>query len=156
MHLRTLHDGEEAVLLALFFNTIRRINIRDYTQEQVEGWAPDNLDPGSWVDKMRSIRPFVVEADGIIVGYSDLQPDGLVDHFFVHHQWQRRGVGRMLMGEIERRAEEAGIPSLESHVSITARPFFEAFGFRVVREQQTEMHGVEMTNYFMKRQMGCD
>lgn len=34
---------EDAQALAeIFFNTIHRINIKDYTQEQVDVWAPES------------------------------------------------------------------------------------------------------------------
>lgn len=153
MHVRELRTGEEPVLFDLFRNTVRNVNIRDYTESQVAAWAPDDLDSSVWAEKMRSIRPFVVEVDGNIVGYSDLQSDGLIDHFFVHHEWQRRGIGRVLMSEIERRALSGRIGRLETHASITARPFFETFDFVVVREQELEMRGERLKNYVMRRNM---
>ncbi len=57
------------------------------------------------------------------------------------------------MSEIERRARDGGIDQLETHASITARPFFEAFGFLVVREQELEMRGERLKNYVMRRNM---
>jgi len=153
MHLRELKPGEERILFELFRNTIRNVNIRDYSKSQVVAWAPDDLNPSIWAGKMRSIRPFVVDVEETIVGYSDLQPDGLIDHFFVHHEWQRRGVGRVLMSEIERRALNGRIRQLETHASITARPFFEAFDFVVVCEQELEMRGETLKNYIMRRDM---
>jgi putative acetyltransferase len=153
MHVRELRPGEEPILFGLFRNTIRRVNVRDYSESQVVAWAPDDLDPSVWAEKMRSIRPFVVEVEENIVGYSDLQSDGLVDHFFVHHEWQRCGVGRVLMSEIETRAFSRRIDHLETHASITARPFFEAVDFVVVREQELEMRGERLKNYVMRRDM---
>lgn len=153
MHVRELRAGEEPILFELFLATTRRVNIRDYSQSQVVAWAPDDLDPSVWAEKMRSICPFVVEVDGTIAGYSDLQSDGLIDHFYVHHEWQRRGIGRVLMSEIERRALSRRIGQLETHASVTARPFFEAFDFVVVREQELEMRGEMLKNYVMRRNM---
>ncbi len=153
MHVRDIERGEESILFELFRSSIRNVNICDYSESQVAAWAPDDLDPRVWAEKMRSIRPFVVEVEGNIVGYSDLQPDGLIDHLFVHHEWQRRGVGRVLMSEIEERAFSNGIGHLETHASITARPFFEAFDFVVVREQELELRGEKLKNYVMQRNM---
>ena len=153
MHVRELKVGEEQILWELFRSTIRNVNVRDYTESQVHAWAPDDFDSTIWTEKMQSIGPFVVDVEGEIVGYSDLQPAGLIDHLFVHHQWQRRGVGRTLMSEIERRASRSEIPHLETHASITARPFFEAFSFTVVREQVLELRGEKLTNYVMQRRM---
>ncbi|MGJ8670072.1 MAG: GNAT family N-acetyltransferase [Oceanococcus sp.] len=142
-------------MFELFRSTIRNINIRDYSEAQVRAWASDEIFPSIWVEKIRTIAPFVVESNNEIVGYSDLQDSGLIDHFFVHCQSQGVGVGRALMGEIERRRIEKGLSRLESHVSITARPFFEVFGFVVLRKQQVEMRGEGLTNYVMERRAKC-
>ncbi|GAL15297.1 putative acetyltransferase [Vibrio astriarenae] len=78
-------------LWSIYFHTIRHINIRDYSLDQVAAWAPDNIDPQRWRNKMESIKPFIAKIDGKPVGYADLQQDGLIDHFFCHHQFQSRG-----------------------------------------------------------------
>jgi len=57
------------------------------------------------------------------------------------------------MSEIERRAFSGRIGQLETHASITARPFFETFDFVVVREQELEMRGERLKNYVMRRNM---
>ncbi len=144
---------EIPALWEIFWGAIHNVNVRDYSTEQVEAWAPTDLDAAVWQRKLEEIRPFVVEVAGQIVGYSDLQSNGLIDHLFVHHQWQGRGVARRLMQEIEQRASRRGLKELESHVSITARPFFEKYGFRVVREQDNELRGVILRNYLMRRQL---
>ena len=38
-----------------------------------------------------------------------------------------------------------------THASRTAKPFFEKRGWRVVKEQQVERHGVLLTNFVMER-----
>lgn len=151
MNVRDLKRGEEEQLFKLFRSTIRNINSRDYSEAQIQAWASDEISSGIWAEKIQSIKPFLVESAGQIVGYSDLQPTGLIDHFFVHFRWQGQGVGKLLMAEIERRRIEMGIPHLEAHVSVTARPFFEAFGFDVVQEQAVDVRGQTLKNYIMKR-----
>jgi putative acetyltransferase len=46
-----------------------------------------------------------------------------------------RGVGRRLYEAVEREARGQGLGWIFTEASITARPFFEQQGFRVVREQ---------------------
>ena len=41
------------------------------------------------------------------------------------------------------------------HASITARPFFEQRGYRVVRQQQVERGGVLLTNFVMEKVRPC-
>ena len=98
--IRDYRESDIEELWTLFFSTIRNVNRHDYSQAQVEAWAYEELDPEIWAERMHGISPFVAEKKGIIVGYSDLQDDGLIDHFFCHHQYQGQGVGRALMNHV--------------------------------------------------------
>ena len=46
-------------------------------------------------------------------------------------------------------ARAAGVQRLETHASITARPFFAARGYRLLREQAVERGGIRLKNYVM-------
>ncbi|KPD24311.1 acetyltransferase [Idiomarina zobellii] len=135
----------------MFYHTIRNVNSRDYTQAQVEAWASDDASPEAWQRKMNAISPFVAEIDGEVVGYTDLQEDGLIDHFFCHHEHQGNGIGRHLMEHVLRVGELQGITRFYSEVSITARPFYEKFGFKVVKEQTIEIRGQKLRNFVMEK-----
>lgn len=149
--IRPFRPEDSETLNALFFNTVRTINLHDYSQAQVEAWAPNSDNSDLWQQRMAEINPIIAEIDGIIVGYSDLQDDGLIDHFFCHHQYQRCGVGNALMQHILSLAEQRRLPRLYSEVSMTARPFYEHFGFNVIQTQTVEIRGQELTNYVMEK-----
>ncbi len=149
--IRQYVSADAEFLRLIFFNTVRRVNSRDYNQTQIIAWAPTKHDTAAWAARMTNIRPFVAELDDEVVGYADLQPDGFIDHFFCHHAHQGEGVGRALMEHIFRVGAQRGVVRYYAHVSITARPFFERFGFRVVRQQQVVLRGVALTNYLMER-----
>lgn len=44
-----------------------------------------------------------------------------------------------------------GVSRYFSEVSITAKPFYERMGFKVVNDQQVDMRGVTLTNFVMER-----
>ena len=52
---------------------------------------------------------------------------------------------------LDRLERAVDAPVLTTHASLTARPFFERRGYRVLREQQVERHGVRMTNFVMEK-----
>lgn len=151
MEVRKLKEGEERELWELFYNTIHNVNSRDYTENQIEAWAPSDFDLNIAIKKFRDIDPFVAIKNGRVVGYGDIQPDGLIDHFYCHHELQRQGVGSALFSAIENEAKKKGIPEMYSNVSITARPFFEAKGFSVEKEQILKVRGQQLINYRMVR-----
>ncbi|MGF1692279.1 GNAT family N-acetyltransferase [Photobacterium kagoshimensis] len=143
--------ADAQALWQLFFDTVKEVNSRDYSQAQVKAWAPANFDFNVWQQRMAGIQPFVAEIDGVIVGYTDLQASGLIDHFFCHHQYQGKGVGRALMQHVLNSAKAKAIPRLYSEVSITARPFYEHYGFFVVREQTITVRGQKMNNFILEK-----
>lgn len=49
---------------------------------------------------MKGLSPLVAELDAIIVGYADLQANGLIDHFFYHHNYQGQGFDKALMNHV--------------------------------------------------------
>ncbi|MCG9695308.1 GNAT family N-acetyltransferase [Vibrio sp. Isolate22] len=151
VRIRNYQESDAKALWEIFFYTVRNVNIRDYSQEQVEAWAPSGFDFALWQKRIDGLKPFVAELDGHIVGYTDLQPSGLVDHFFCHHEYQGRGVGRALMEHVFTIGQIRGVSRYFSEVSITARPFYERMGFKVVNDQQVDMRGVTLTNFVMEK-----
>ncbi|ARR50955.1 GNAT family N-acetyltransferase [Photobacterium damselae subsp. damselae] len=74
-----------------------------------------------------------------------------MDHFFCHHRYQRQGIGSALMAHIFIKAQELGLQKLYSEVSITARPFFEQYGFKVVTVQKVALRGIVLDNFLMQK-----
>lgn len=154
INVRRFRRGDEKELWELFYNTIHNVNIQDYDKDQIAAWAPDDLDINIAIQKFREIDPFVVIKDGKIIGYADIQSDGYIDHFYCHHEFQGQGVGSTLFAALEKEARESGILEMYSNVSITARPFFEAMGFSVEKEQILQMRDQKLKNYRMVRKHG--
>jgi len=151
MEVRKFRKGEEKELWKLFYNTVHNINIQDYDKTQITAWAPNDFDINIAIQKFRKIDPFVVIHEGKIIGYADIQPDGYIDHFYCHHEFQGQGVGSTLFAALEKEARENCILEMYSNVSITARPFFEAMGFSVEKEQVLHMRDQQLKNYRMVR-----
>ncbi len=155
MHIRKYQPGEERELWELFFHTVRNVNIQDYTPEQVQVWAPEGYAAARWGARIAGNDPFVCLDGDVIVGFADLQASGQIDQFFVHHQWQGRGVGKRLFAAIEVAARQQDIETLTSHVSRTARAFFESRGFSVIETQEVFIGDTVFENFKMVKRLGC-
>jgi putative acetyltransferase len=151
MQVRAFRCGDEMALHAVFLSAIHLIAAADYTPEHINAWAPRSLDPDVWIKRMQGIRPFVVEHDGELLAYADLQDTGYIDHFFVSGNHGRQGLGRMLMEHIHQAAHSRGIGTLTSDVSRTAQPFFMHFGFSIVEQRALVSRGVSIPNAFMRK-----
>lgn len=154
-----LHSGSTkagmSALFQVFYSAIHEIASRDYTVDQIEAWAPADLDEALRAEHPRNLRPFVAEVDGTIVGYADIQPNVYIDHFFVSGTHTRQGIGTLLMSRIHEEAGFLGIDELTSDVSLTAEPFFELHGFHVVRRGFPVRRGVTLQNALMQKNLKC-
>jgi putative acetyltransferase len=144
-----LRDTEQ--IARLFHDTIRIVNLRDYTQEQIEAWAPADIHFRNWAKFCSSRCTMVAERSGQVVGYGQLERNGHIDHFYVHHQHQRQGVGNGISAAIEMEARNHGIQRLFTEASLTARPFFDRMGYELVREQTVICRGQAFINYVMEK-----
>lgn len=138
-------DCEE--LAQLFFNTVHTVNAEDYTKEQLCAWASGRVDLEQWNRSFLLHYTLVAVEDGKIVGFGDIDPSGYLDRLYVHKDYQRKGVASALCD----RLEQAVGDRIFSHVSITARPFFESRGYKPVKMQQVERQGVLLTNFIMEK-----
>jgi putative acetyltransferase len=155
MIIREFRLGDEPALYQVFFSAIHEIASKDYTPQQVNAWAPIEIDQELWANKMLSIQPFVVETSGQIVAYADVQASGYIDHFFVSGAVARQGVGSMLMNHIHQIATAQGMTMLTSHVSLTAQPFFAKFGFSIIEQCCPEIRGVVFSNALMSKSLAA-
>lgn len=147
--LRSYRPGDAKVLARLFYETIHAVNIRDYTQAQVNVWATGTVDETRWEREMLARCTVVVERDAQIVGFGDMREDGYLDRLFIHKDCQRQGIASAICDVLER---EVLAPCFTTHASLTARPFFEARGYMVVKAQEVERRGVKLPNFVMKKE----
>ncbi|WP_445635218.1 GNAT family N-acetyltransferase [Nostoc sp. DSM 114161] len=151
MKIREYRLSDTQAIAKLFYDTIHEINIADYTQEQVDAWAPKDIDYEVWHKRLQVKLPYIVEDNGEIVGFGELEADGHIDCFYCHSKYQRKGIGSKLLTHLENTAKSQGIKRLYTEASITAKPFFEHKRFIVVKEQKVERRGVWFKNYVMEK-----
>ncbi|MEP0910649.1 GNAT family N-acetyltransferase [Leptolyngbya sp. GB1-A1] len=142
-------DAEQ--IARLFHETVREINVRDYSNSQVKAWAPEDIQFRNWVEVCSNRFTYVADDDGVIAGFGELEPNGHIDCFYCHKNYQRCGVGSRIYQAIEAKAYELSLNRLFVEASITAKPFFQRMGFAVVKEQEVMRRGEGFINYAMEK-----
>ena len=157
--------------------TVRRARVEDahaIASVWVESWRDayrgivpddylDSIDVERWADRQRRYRgephgnatTFVAEVDGCIAGWTSsglnrdpsLPFEGELYTLYISPEYQRRGIGRRLMGVAAKSLVEAGIASMLLWVladNWNARRFYEAAGGRVAGEQNVTIGGASL------------
>lgn len=96
---RRYQVSDASALASIYYHTIHNINIRDYSIEQVNAWAPtSSLELDGWKKKWEKLSPIVAVSNDIIVGFTEFEPNGHIDCFYVHHGESVNGVGEIRHG----------------------------------------------------------
>lgn len=149
MQLRPYACRDLQYLTQLFYDTVHTVCAKDYTAAQLDAWAGKDMDQAAWDRSFTTHFTLVAEEGGMLLGFADLNGEYL-DRLYVHHACLRRGVATALVDALESHARLCKRTCITTHASITARPFFEQRGFRVVREQTVLRGGVELNNFLME------
>jgi len=137
-------------IVQLFYDTVHTVNASDYSQQQLDVWATGEIDYEKWNASFLEHLTYVATENDMIVGFGDIDDTGYLDRLYVHRDFQGRGIATALCDRLEK---EACVERIEVHSSITARPFFESRGYRVIRSQEVERHGILLKNYIMVKNL---
>ena len=147
--LRPYESADCEKMAALFYDTVHKVNARDYSPAQLDAWATGQVDLAQWDRSFREHYSLVALRGGELVGFGDMAlEEGYLDRLYVQADCQGQGIATTLCDQLE--AAVSG--PIEVHASLTARPFFEGRGYRVLREQQVECRGVWMPNFVMVKE----
>ena len=153
MQIRLFEPEDTEQIAWLFHNTVRKVNIKDYSKRQVIAWSPEDVYFRDW-QRVCSRYIYVAEKDNKILGFGELEPNGHIDGFYVHYQHQRQGVGSEIYRAIEAKARELNLNSLYAEASITAKAFFVSRGFKVIQQQQVICRQEKFVNYLIVKVLG--
>ena len=148
--IRDVRADDAKAIIEIFRSSVRIIARRDYTQDQVVAWAPDEIDIAGW-EGYATRRAFLAEVETGPVGFADLDADGHLGMMYVHPRCQGKGVASALLSHLESVARGLGIQELYTEASITARLFFERRGFQLIEQQVVSTRGQNFINYRMKK-----
>ena len=145
MYIREYEPADCSEIAALFYQTVHEVNKQDYTIEQLNAWAAGKVDLAAWNQSFLEHYTLVAVENGRIAGFGDIDETGYLDRLYVHKEHQREGIAAALCSRLEAHVQG----NILTHASITARPFFQKRGYKVLREQQVERQNILLTNFVM-------
>ena len=111
-------------------------------------WTAGRTDLEKWNQSFQEHDTLVAIDHETIVGFGDMDQTGYLDRLYVHKDYQGQGIATAICDKLEQSVRG----NVVTHASITARPFFERRGYRVIREQQVERQGIMLTNFVMLKE----
>lgn len=153
MDIRYFQIQDAPKLATLFYRSIHEMSSKHYCKEQIDVWAPKERDLAAWVKSFENKHVFIAEEGGEIAGFGELESNGHIDRFYVSPDFAGSGTGKFIYQHLEEEAIRLGQHRLFVEASLTARPFFERMGFKVIKEQTVYRSGIGLNNFQMEKRI---
>lgn len=152
VELRKLEDKLHRQALECILKTVEVSNSPDYPPSVIEYQLQTHYTM-DWIRKQMQSRHFIVTLiEGKVVGTGSLDGDE-IKAVFVDPSYQRRGVGRAMMEDLEGYARTMGLKEVMLKSSITAYDFYKKLGYRLVEKLSEEFQGDRVVTYLMKKRL---
>ena len=145
-----LREQHIPALLALFEQSVRRLGPEHYSPEQVEQWAQGARHPGL-VSQLREHHGWVMEQEGMPLGFVTLSDDGHLSLLYVSADHPRQGLGGLLLEQALQAASQQGLHSLTTEASAFSLALFLRHGFEQAGLETVERGGVS----FVRHRLYC-
>ncbi|MEL6422564.1 MAG: GNAT family N-acetyltransferase [Pseudomonadota bacterium] len=133
LNIRIATSPDAVLLSELIQRTIRASNTEDYDQRSIDMLC-SIFEPEQVAERIENEDIFLCFVNVDLIGTAGLRRDYLRS-MFVKPTYQRQGLGKALVADIEERARLKGISEIMVHSSLTARRFYEALGYEFVEFQ---------------------
>lgn len=151
MNIRRMYPTEGKKLAELLYTSVHTLCVGDYSEAELEAWAPKNMDMVKFnASLMRSVN-WVMADGGRIIGFINIERDGYVNRLFTHPDYVRRGVGAALLMRAEAWAKKRGLKRIRLAASKTGLGFYKKMGYRITDVERVERHGVVFENKIVEK-----
>lgn len=141
-------------LWALRTAAVRQSCASHYSAHQIALWSAAPPPPG-YQALAAGGGAVLAEREGALLGYAMLnRGQAEVDAVFVDPACAGQGVGKMLLGALERMAAAHGLRRLGLFASLNAVAFYRAAGFVAVRDERyAHPSGIELDCVYMEKDL---
>lgn len=92
----------------------------------------------------------IVVEENQLLGFASLKDGHYIDFLYLAPEAQGKGLAQKMLQELEARARA---DTLSSDISITARPFIERQGFKVIRKNHNARAGEVLINFYVEKSL---
>lgn len=152
--IRLAREGDDQSIYDVHTSAIRELCSTHYNKEEIKQWSGRQklAKYQSFIDK-EAITVSVLNDQ--IVGFGNIEryadDTGEICGLYVSPNCSRKGVGRALLSHLEEKAKAEGYMNMRVKSTLNAEPFYQAMGYRTVREDSHVMGGLSLQCVLMSK-----
>jgi len=136
----------------LIHNTIDISYSRVYSREAIKYFKDYHINKNILKGSKEGYT-IVLEKNNRIIGTATLI-DNYITRVFVNPEFQKQGLGKLLMEKLETKARSAGIRIVKLDSSLPAKKFYDSLGYKTIEKTFVKVeNGKKLDYYKMKKRL---
>ncbi len=140
-------------ITALYRDTVRAINSRDYSEKQIEVWSSGADDTEVWEARIQDVYFIVAEFRTQIVGFAHIKKGCHLDGLYVHKNFQRQTIGSKLLRIAESKIMAEGYEIINADSSISSVDFFDSHFFEQIKKKKISYKGIGFQSSIFSKEL---
>jgi len=128
------------------------INLKSFYPKKIIDFFCRRNTPSKIIEKSKEIDLFVAVENNKILGINGLKQNQ-VRKFYVNPRYQKKGVGKKLMKNVENIARKRKINKLIVHSSLYADGFYKKMGFKRIKRITTNKNNIKFDEILMEKKL---
>ncbi|MEE1883813.1 GNAT family N-acetyltransferase [Pedobacter flavus] len=135
----------------LYKSTVESMELPEYNAQHRIVWAASADDADAWLKRITNQYFIVAEHGGNIIGFGSVSAEGYLDLLYVDFDFQRKGVGRKILKNLESHCSKSKIHELWADVNNSSQYYFQRHGFIVDTVYTRSVKNCDFENVIMKK-----
>lgn len=151
--LRPLLPSDTGLVAAIFRASVEDLTVEDYDEDQRNAWAAAAEDEAAFGQRLAGMLTLVATLDGSPAAFAALKGSDRIEMLYCFPAVARQGLGTLLVDALERLGRARGAKAMLVDASDTAKPLFEARGYRAQQRNMVPLNGEWLANTSMEKRL---
>lgn len=152
MKIRLVRDKDYTAIARLHRQTIRNVNSKDYTNDQIRAWSA-RTNANRFRSSANKCKRWVAIEDNKVVGFCDHGLDGEFWGLYVHKDYIGKGIGSRLIKTAEDSLKKMGLKKVSLKATVTAKEFYKKQGYKVIKKDLHPVNNKKLKIFVMTKML---
>jgi N-acetylglutamate synthase-like GNAT family acetyltransferase len=153
IHIRRFRRSDLPAVRRLIYNTIEICYSADYPKEAIKFFKDYHSDKNILKGAAKGYT-IVLEINNRIIGTGTII-DSHIMRVFVNPNFQKRGLGKLIMLKLEGKAALAGVKTVQLDASLPSKKFYDSLGYTTFEKTFVKVENDKNLHYYKMKKVLC-
>ena len=149
MNLRQITIKDQLELKKVYFDSIQSLDEKIYSLEQKRAWSSQAWKNPNFEKSITKGKGWLLSEKGIIVAFATRYPNNRIALFYCKGNFQRKGLGSLLLHKLENEAKKEGLDTLSTEASLISCKLFLKNKWKIIRKEKVTINNIFFERYKM-------